>query len=305
LMTLPNLKDYKPAKNSSQCQQNQKKVLNSLNQKISLLKQSVMSQPGDIKVLEKKGELLENNLSVCSILKHLSSIFLYEFSLWSNNKCMVSPGSLDNNALPMFDLKTFLSQKTSTTSSTSMGKRLEFLVNRYHKLDQELDTMCQKNCKILEDTFKIADSVGLIVYPILSLKKESINKIFIDLKRILRDTLEKAIVKVIEEPQDRSSFGKRFSQPQSRVLWSWFFRHISNPYPTEDEKQHLSFRTRLEPRQIATWFSNQRERYKQRILDELKRKEKKEENEENSSDNENEIPHVLQSVTDAKHGCPS
>lgn len=43
-------------------------------------------------------------------------------------------------------------------------------------------------------------------------------------------------------------------------LWAWFGAHLNHPYPSEDEKQELARRTRLQMNQISNWFINARRR---------------------------------------------
>jgi hypothetical protein len=50
-------------------------------------------------------------------------------------------------------------------------------------------------------------------------------------------------------------------------FYSGFYTHLSNPYPTEDEKRKLVAKSGLSMKQINTWFGNIRVRYKRRLHD--------------------------------------
>ncbi|KAI9795341.1 MAG: hypothetical protein M1833_007253 [Piccolia ochrophora] len=49
-------------------------------------------------------------------------------------------------------------------------------------------------------------------------------------------------------------------RPVTEFLRGWYFEHIDNPYPTEDEKQIFMHHTGLNLTQINNWFINARRR---------------------------------------------
>merc|ERR1711956_169690 len=62
--------------------------------------------------------------------------------------------------------------------------------------------------------------------------------------------------------KNSSAKGERSGLPkESRdVLKSWLFQHISNPYPTEYEKNLLAQQAGLTVLQVSNWFINTRRR---------------------------------------------
>lgn len=44
------------------------------------------------------------------------------------------------------------------------------------------------------------------------------------------------------------------------ILQDWLQEHLTNPYPTKEEKSQLASRTGLKIKQISTWFTNNRQR---------------------------------------------
>jgi hypothetical protein len=69
--------------------------------------------------------------------------------------------------------------------------------------------------------------------------------------------------------KQRLSSGSSSSSPSHRrgisldsiiVLQTWLDSHLSNPYPTREEKEELAKATSLTVKQVSTWFSNTRKR---------------------------------------------
>jgi len=60
---------------------------------------------------------------------------------------------------------------------------------------------------------------------------------------------------------------KRRSLPKKATdaLNTWFYSHLENPYPTDDEKNHLAIQCGLTLNQVNNWFGNKRIRYKRKM----------------------------------------
>lgn len=77
-------------------------------------------------------------------------------------------------------------------------------------------------------------------------------------------------------PSRRSSSGRHRSKLPSRVvgiLRAFFIQHVSHPFPCEDQKRELVYRTELSMKQVCDWFTNNRKRYwkpYERRMDKLK-----------------------------------
>lgn len=54
----------------------------------------------------------------------------------------------------------------------------------------------------------------------------------------------------------------KFSELARRILHRWWNDHISNPYPTPEEKKALSVESHLTVQQVSSWFDNKRNRTK-------------------------------------------
>jgi hypothetical protein len=64
----------------------------------------------------------------------------------------------------------------------------------------------------------------------------------------------------------RRSLGKRATE----VLTQWFFAHLSDPYPSEEDKARLCQDCGMSMNQINNWFGNKRMRYKRKVLGPLR-----------------------------------
>jgi len=64
---------------------------------------------------------------------------------------------------------------------------------------------------------------------------------------------------------------KNFSKSATDVLNVWFFQHLHDPYPSDDEKRILSQQTGLSLSQVNNWFGNKRMRYKRKMLEQNRR----------------------------------
>lgn len=57
---------------------------------------------------------------------------------------------------------------------------------------------------------------------------------------------------------------RQLSKQATEILTNWFYAHINDPYPTEEEKQMLAAKCVLSINQINNWFGNKRIRNKRR-----------------------------------------
>jgi hypothetical protein len=78
-----------------------------------------------------------------------------------------------------------------------------------------------------------------------------------------RDTLERMY-------SDKVNFvvkkKKNFTKDIIGILDGYFFSHLHDPYPSDQDKQILLQQTGLSLRQLNTWFGNKRMRYKRKML---------------------------------------
>ncbi|XP_058808557.1 homeobox protein extradenticle-like isoform X2 [Phymastichus coffea] len=58
---------------------------------------------------------------------------------------------------------------------------------------------------------------------------------------------------------------RNFSKQASEILNSYFYSHLSNPYPSEEAKEELARQCEITIAQVSNWFGNKRIRYKKNI----------------------------------------
>eukprot|EP01080_Neovahlkampfia_damariscottae_P009574 gene9574-1777_t len=75
---------------------------------------------------------------------------------------------------------------------------------------------------------------------------------------------------VLQAQQKTKKKKKNFQKQSTDHLNMWFFNHLSDPYPTDDEKKTLSEQTGLNVNQVNNWFGNKRMRYKRKMLEDSK-----------------------------------
>jgi len=84
----------------------------------------------------------------------------------------------------------------------------------------------------------------------------------------LRQNVCNAIL--VLQKQYNQSRKKRRTLPKKATegLSTWFFEHINDPYPSEEEKTMLASAGGLTITQVNNWFGNKRIRYKRKCLEE-------------------------------------
>lgn len=58
---------------------------------------------------------------------------------------------------------------------------------------------------------------------------------------------------------------RNFSKQAKEILDSYFYSHLSNPYPSEEAKEELARKCGISVSQVSNWFGNKRIRYKKNI----------------------------------------
>ena len=68
-----------------------------------------------------------------------------------------------------------------------------------------------------------------------------------------------------------NSKAREIPKAATHCLKGWLFQHITNPYPSEDQKKELAQNTGLTILQVKNWFINARRRIVQPLIDQAKK----------------------------------
>ena len=79
------------------------------------------------------------------------------------------------------------------------------------------------------------------------------------IERVQTSTIRRYSQVLAASPQ-RDDTAKK--APRAMLLELWFMEHVDTPYPSSEEKQALARLCSMSARQLATWFTNKRARFK-------------------------------------------
>jgi len=98
-------------------------------------------------------------------------------------------------------------------------------------------------------------------------KLQKVKQKFDYVKNQLRVCVCDAIAALQKQYNQTRKKHKSLPKKASQSLSAWFFEHINNPYPTEQEKSMLAAAGNLTLVQVNNWFGNKRIRYKRKCLE--------------------------------------
>lgn len=108
------------------------------------------------------------------------------------------------------------------------------------------------------------------------LKVHAIQQKFDYVRNQLHQNVRTAIITLQRQYKLGQSKRKRKGLPKkaTAALSSWFYEHINDPYPTEEDKNALSAATGLTLTQVNNWFGNKRIRFKRKCLEDESKRQK-------------------------------
>jgi hypothetical protein len=173
---------------------------------------------------------------------------------WSLDGFIASRG-LDNEELEDED-----------TKYDEFLRQLESIKGRYDENIENLDRACNEFCNRLFGLLQAQSQLRPITDQEARFKVFGIQQKFDFVKGQLRQNACNEIIAL-----EKRSFGKKkrraLPKEASKVLAHWFFEHLHDPYPSEEEKNHLAAEAGLTITQVNHWFGNKRIRYKKRCLE--------------------------------------
>jgi len=172
---------------------------------------------------------------------------------------LISRG-IDRDSLDEEDAKTeeFLTQ-------------VEDLKEKYDDELDKLDRVSNEFCHRVELILREQSSLRPVSEKEMHYKILGIQQKFEFVKSQLRQNVCNNIVALEKQYFHRK---KRRALPKeaSKILSQWFFEHLNDPYPSEEEKSYLAAAGGLTITQVNHWFGNKRIRYKRRCLEQEAKK---------------------------------
>jgi hypothetical protein len=98
----------------------------------------------------------------------------------------------------------------------------------------------------------------------IHLKLGALAQKFDGVRTQLKHNVCNAIINLQKQYNQPKKKRRQLSKQATEVLTNWFYAHINDPYPTEEEKQMLAAKCVLSINQINNWFGNKRIRNKRR-----------------------------------------
>jgi len=146
--------------------------------------------------------------------------------------------------------------------------KLEQLKEKYNEELEKLNRVCAEFCTRMFNLLREQSTLRPLSDQETQMKLHGIQQKFDYVKNQLRQNVCNAIVAL--EKQYNHSKKKRRALPKKAAesLSQWFFEHLNDPYPSEEEKSILAAQGGLTITQVNNWFGNKRIRYKRKCLEE-------------------------------------
>eukprot|EP01118_Nematostelium_gracile_P014463 TRINITY_DN5642_c0_g1_i1.p1 TRINITY_DN5642_c0_g1~~TRINITY_DN5642_c0_g1_i1.p1 ORF type:complete len:334 (+),score=73.40 TRINITY_DN5642_c0_g1_i1:1-1002(+) len=179
-----------------------------------------------------------------------------------------------NQPRPHFPLDDFLASRGIDRESLDeedpkteeFVNQVEDLKDKYDEELQKLDRVCDEFCARLSGLLHEQSHLRPINDKEAHFKILGIQQKFEFVKSQLRQNVCNNIVALEKQFFHRK---KRRALPKeaSKILSQWFFEHLNDPYPSEEEKSYLAAAGGLTITQVNHWFGNKRIRYKRKCLE--------------------------------------
>jgi hypothetical protein len=146
--------------------------------------------------------------------------------------------------------------------------RLEQLKEKYNEELEKLSSVCTEFCSRLFAVLREHSTIRPVSEQEINLKIQAIHQKFDYVKNQLRQNVCNAIVALEKQFNHTKKKRKALPKKAAEVLSNWFFEHLNDPYPSEEEKSMLAAAGGLTITQVNNWFGNKRIRYKRKCLEE-------------------------------------
>ncbi|ELR20227.1 homeobox domain containing protein [Acanthamoeba castellanii str. Neff] len=160
----------------------------------------------------------------------------------------------------------------SSTPKTSKG---EEFIHKVKKLQEayevelgQLNLVADQYASHVMSLLKAQAATRPITDKEQSMKLAVLQERFDYLRTQLRQSVCNAIVLLQKHYNQVKKKRRSLNKKATEVLNTWFFNHLNDPYPSDEEKMMLASHCGLTLNQVNNWFGNKRIRYKRKCLEE-------------------------------------
>jgi len=153
--------------------------------------------------------------------------------------------------------------------------KLQQLKTAYNEELDKLNRVCSEFVQRMTTLLREQGQIRTVTEQEIQAKTLIIQQKFDFVRNQLRTNVCNAILVLQKQYNHQSKKRRRsLSKRATEVLSHWFFEHINDPYPSDEEKSMLAAQCVLSLNQVNNWFGNKRIRYKRKCLEEEARRNK-------------------------------
>jgi len=146
--------------------------------------------------------------------------------------------------------------------------KLEQVREKYREELEKLDKVCQEFSSRMLALLREQNVYRPITSEESEAKVSGIQQKFDFVKSQLRQNVCSAVLALQKQYKQTKKKRRTLPKKATEGLSTWFFEHINDPYPSEEEKSLLAAGGGLTITQVNNWFGNKRIRYKRKCLEE-------------------------------------
>eukprot|EP01087_Luapelamoeba_hula_P011571 TRINITY_DN3155_c1_g2_i2.p1 TRINITY_DN3155_c1_g2~~TRINITY_DN3155_c1_g2_i2.p1 ORF type:complete len:469 (+),score=98.75 TRINITY_DN3155_c1_g2_i2:381-1787(+) len=156
--------------------------------------------------------------------------------------------------------------------SAEFLEKLALIRVGYEEELKNLDSVSSKFVEAVNTLLKEQSATRLVTEKEREAKIACVQKRFNYLRAQLRQNVCNVIVGLQKQYNQIRRKRRSLSRKATEVLNLWFFSHLNDPYPSDEEKMVLAAQCALTLNQVNNWFGNKRIRYKRKCLEEEKKR---------------------------------
>ena len=152
-----------------------------------------------------------------------------------------------------------------TLEHSDYRQKLSQIRNVYHleleKYERACDEFTTHVVHLLKDQAKTRPISSKEIDKMVLIIRKKFSSIQMQLKQSTCEAVMILRSKFLDARRKRRNFSKQAKE----ILDSYFYSHLSNPYPSEEAKEELARKCGISVSQVSNWFGNKRIRYKKNI----------------------------------------